>query len=110
MLATSLGNMIRNRLHLHCVWCAYWLQGRDKLQDAYYIFQEIIDKYGSSVSLFNCQSVCYIGQSKYEEADSAIQEAMDKDSNDSNTLVNAIVLSAHLSKPVEVSKCIPTYL
>lgn len=79
------------------------MQGSDKLQDAYYIFQEIIDKYGSSVSLFNSQSVCYIGQGRYEEADSAIQEAMDKDSNDSNTLVNAIVLSAHLSKPVEVS-------
>lgn len=76
--------------------------GSDKLQDAYYIFQEIIDKYGSSVSLFNSQSVCYIGQGRYEEADSAIQEAMDKDSNDSNTLVNAIVLSAHLSKPVEM--------
>ncbi|KAK7572028.1 hypothetical protein V9T40_014500 [Parthenolecanium corni] len=72
--------------------------GRDKLQDAYYTLQEIIDKYGSSISLLNCQAVCYIGQGKYEEADSVLQEAMEKDSNDANTLINSIVLSANISK------------
>lgn len=73
------------------------------MQDAYYIFQEIIDKYGTSVNLLNSQSVCFIGQGKYEEADSALQEAMDKDSNNPSTLVNSIVLSTHLNKPSEVT-------
>lgn len=78
-------------------------QGRDKLQDAYYTLQEIIDKYGSSISLLNCQAVCFIGQGKYEEADSVLQEAMEKDSNDATSLINSIVLSANVSKFSEVS-------
>ena len=57
------------------------------------------------MSLLNCQAVCYIGQGKYEEADSAILEAMEKDDNNAITLVNAIVLSAHVDKPSEVSFC-----
>ncbi|XP_073977780.1 coatomer subunit epsilon [Rhodnius prolixus] len=83
-----------------------WLNiamGGDKLQDAYYIFQELIDKYGSSAVLLNGQAVTFIGQSKYEEAESALQEAMDKDSNNTDTLLNMMVLSQHLSKPVEVA-------
>ena len=73
------------------------------MQDAYYIVQEIIDKYGSTVSLLNMQAVCYIGQGKYEEADSAILEAMEKDDNNAITLINAIALSAYIDKSDEVS-------
>lgn len=65
--------------------------------------QEIIDKYGSTVNLLNIQAVCYIGQGRYEEADSAISEAMEKDDTNATSLVNAIVLSAHVDKPSEVT-------
>ena len=49
------------------------------------------------------QAVCYIGQGKYEEADSAILEAMEKDDTNATSLINAISLSAHIEKPAEVS-------
>ncbi|XP_014282848.1 coatomer subunit epsilon [Halyomorpha halys] len=83
-----------------------WLNiamGGDKLQDAYYIFQELMDKYGSSVVLLNGQAVTFIGQGKYEEAEAALTEAMDKDNNNPDTLLNMMVLSQHLGKPLEVT-------
>jgi len=82
-----------------------WLNlqlGGDKLQEAYYTFQELADKNTSTAMLLNGQATCFISQGKYEEAESALQEALEKDSNNSDTLVNLIVLSQLSSKAPEV--------
>lgn len=79
-------------------------QGGDKLDDAYYIFQEMIDKHGATSLLLNGQATCFIHQGKYEEADSALQESISKDPNNADALINLIVLSQLSGKAPEVAK------
>merc|ERR1711970_306286 len=72
--------------------------GGEKLQDAYYIFQELLDKNSSTAALLNGQAVCFLGQEKYEEAEAALQEALEKDPNNPDTLINLMVLAHRTSK------------
>ncbi|XP_025198263.1 coatomer subunit epsilon [Melanaphis sacchari] len=84
-----------------------WLNlalGGDKLQEAYYIFQELTDKYGVTALLLNSQSVCYIGQCEYKKAEITLQDALEKDSNDIDSLVNSLFISAHTKVSADVAK------
>lgn len=78
-----------------------WLSieiGGDKLQDAYYIFQDFVDKFSPSIQLLNSQAVCNIGQHKFEEADGLLRECLERNSTNYDTLVNLITASQHLEK------------
>lgn len=71
--------------------------GGEKLQDAYYIFQDFCDKFVTTSLLLNGQAVCFIAQEKYEEADAALRNSLDKDPNNLDTLINLIALAQHYS-------------
>lgn len=77
--------------------------GGDKYQEAVYITQEIIDKYGSTPLLLNLLACCYSGQGKYEDVETVLQESLDKDPNNVDTLINLFVNSSYVGKTPEVA-------
>ena len=58
--------------------CIHTLQGGEKAQDSYYIFQELADKYTPTVMLLNGQAASYMQMGKFEDAESLLQEALER--------------------------------
>lgn len=87
---------------LSVAWLNIFL-GKDKLQEAFYIYQEMMDKYGPTPYLLVGQSQALINQGKYEEAEKLLQEAQSRDPNYPEANVNLIHVNDHLGRAPEVS-------
>jgi len=87
---------------LATVWVDLYLGG-EKYQEAYYIVQELIDKYGSTPLLYNLLASIYLAQGKFSAADGVLQDALDKDPNNADTLINLFLNSHFVGKTPEVS-------
>lgn len=83
--------------------------------NASYIFQELLDKYGQSVLLLNGLAVSTIHQGEFEKAERILQDALllvnsydsllnaSKDNKSVPTRLNLLVCSQHLNRPAD--KC-----
>jgi Flp pilus assembly protein TadD len=58
--------------------CSSITQGGAKAQDAAYIYDELIDKYGGSALLLSGLAVAKMHQTQFEEAETLLQEALTK--------------------------------
>eukprot|EP00947_MAST-08B_sp_MAST-8B-sp1_P002768 g2768.t1 len=75
----------------------YLARGGAKLQEAAYIFQEQVDKFGPTVSLLNSLAACNIHLGRFEEAEKLLVDAGGRGS-DPEVLINHITVAHHLGK------------
>eukprot|EP00008_Paramoeba_atlantica_P011124 CAMPEP_0201500316 /NCGR_PEP_ID=MMETSP0151_2-20130828/80824_1 /ASSEMBLY_ACC=CAM_ASM_000257 /TAXON_ID=200890 /ORGANISM="Paramoeba atlantica, Strain 621/1 / CCAP 1560/9" /LENGTH=295 /DNA_ID=CAMNT_0047893449 /DNA_START=78 /DNA_END=965 /DNA_ORIENTATION=+ len=80
----------------------YASMGGEKANQASYIFDELIEKYGSTSLLLTGQAVCKMACEQFVEAEPLLLQALEKAPNDKNALISLAVCSRHLGKPVEV--------
>ena len=76
--------------------------GKDKLDEAYYIFHDLSDKYGASPLLLNGQVSALMAQHKFDAAEPLLHESLEKDSDNPETLINLMVLSSFLARGQDV--------
>lgn len=88
---------------LSCAW-VYLAVGGTKYEEAFYIFQELKDKYGDSVPLLNGLAVASLHQSQYDQASTFLLAALDKNPSNPDTLVNLIVCAQLNSKQKEADR------
>ena len=78
--------------------------GGEKLQEAYFILQELAEKFSHTVQLLNGLAVYHMLAGKYQEAEKLLKDALDKNNNDPDTLANLIACSPHTGKSAELVK------
>ena len=79
-------------------------QGGEKLQEAYYILQELAEKFGHTVQLLNALAVYHMLAGKYDEAQRLLNEALGKSANDPDTLANLVACLPHVGQSAELAK------
>jgi len=83
-----------------------WVQmgkGGDNLNEAFFNYDELVQKYGDTPLLLNGQAAASMAQGKFEEAEGFLLTAQEKDANDAETLINLNVVSGYLKKAPEVA-------
>ncbi|CAM8916947.1 unnamed protein product [Rhodiola kirilowii] len=79
-----------------------WLNlavGGSKIQEAYLIFQDFSEKYQMTGLILNGKAVCCMHMGNFDEAETLLLEALNKDAKDGETLANLVVCCLHLGKP-----------
>lgn len=76
--------------------------GGDRVQEAITTLQELIDKYGPTCYLLNALGACHLQSKRFSEAEKLLLQALEKNSNDIDTLINLISCYQQASKPTEV--------
>ncbi|XP_022716496.1 coatomer subunit epsilon-1-like [Durio zibethinus] len=72
--------------------------GGSKIQEAYLIFQDFSEKYPMTGLILNGKAVCCMHMGNFDEAETLLLEALNKDAKDPETLANLVVCSLHLGK------------
>lgn len=72
------------------------------VQEAYHIFHDLFDKYAHSTIALNGMVAALVNMGRHEEAESFLQEALQKDTNNPNILINLVICGRHTDKSDDV--------
>jgi len=75
--------------------------GQDRANQASYIFEELIEKYGATSLLLNGQAACKMACNQFAEAEPLLLQALEKSPNDRNTILILAVCARYLNKPAD---------
>jgi len=70
-------------------------KGGDKIQAALFIYTDLAEKYGTSVTLLNGMATCHMAKAEFEDAEKLLQEALSKNPHDVDSLINTVVCLQH---------------
>lgn len=76
--------------------------GGEKMQEAFYIYQELADKYNETPVLLNGMAACKMHLAQFDEAEKYLLKALAASSTDIQTLQNLVICSQHTRKAPEV--------
>lgn len=74
-------------------------QGGARVQEAWHIFHDLGDRFGWTVRLHTSLAAAAMRMGRWEDAESELLQAFEKNPKDADTLANLAVVSIHLSKP-----------
>ncbi|XP_050368561.1 coatomer subunit epsilon-1 [Argentina anserina] len=72
--------------------------GGSKIQEAYLIFQDFSEKSQVTSLILNGKAVCCMHMGNFDEAETLLLEALNKDAKDPETLANLVVCYLHIGK------------
>jgi len=79
-------------------------KGGDKIQKALFGFTDLAEKYGFTAMLLNGMAACHMSKGEFEEASNMLQQALSKNPQDVEVLINSVVCNQHLRNADELAE------
>lgn len=84
---------------------ASWIhlyKGGDNVQEAIYIYQDLLERHGATEQVLNGMAVCHLAMGKPDESERVLTEALTKNPNCVISLTNVICSSKYKNKSAEL--------
>lgn len=77
-------------------------KGGSGAQEAVYVYQDLLERHGSTDSILNGLALCHLALGKPDDAERVLQEAISKNPNHAETLINTVACAKYKNKPAEL--------
>lgn len=80
----------------------YLAKGGETVQEALYIYQDLLERHGATDQVLNGMAVCFLALGKPDDSERVLKEALTKNPSCPTSLVNVICSSQYKNKPAEL--------